>query len=125
VVSRADLPSDDGIILLGRCSDGELRALYANAEIYVAPSDYEGYDIPTVEALLHGCKVICSDIPVHREVVGGFDVGFFEMGSVESLTAALVTARNSAPPTISERARFPSWVEVAARLVGFAENAAA
>jgi glycosyltransferase involved in cell wall biosynthesis len=34
------------------------------------PSLTEGFGLPAVEALLAGCKVICSDIPALREVGG-------------------------------------------------------
>jgi len=49
-------------------SDAELNWCYAHCE--VAPSVVEGFGLPVAEALLAGCKVVCSDIPAHREVGG-------------------------------------------------------
>jgi glycosyltransferase involved in cell wall biosynthesis len=31
----------------------------------------EGFGLPVAEALLAGCRVVCSDIPAHREVGDG------------------------------------------------------
>jgi glycosyltransferase involved in cell wall biosynthesis len=46
----------------------DLRLLLANARALLAPSFAEGYGIPLVEAFEVGAPVICSDIPVFREV---------------------------------------------------------
>jgi glycosyltransferase involved in cell wall biosynthesis len=45
-----------------------LRALIKNALAVLMPSFAEGYGIPVVEALSLGTPVICSDIPVFREI---------------------------------------------------------
>jgi glycosyltransferase involved in cell wall biosynthesis len=44
--------------------------LYAGAEAFVFPSLYEGFGLPVVEAMSCGAPVVCSDIPVLREVAG-------------------------------------------------------
>jgi glycosyltransferase involved in cell wall biosynthesis len=45
-----------------------LRTLMKNALAVLMPSFAEGYGIPVVEALSLGTPVICSDIPVFREI---------------------------------------------------------
>ena len=45
---------------LGRVSDGELKALYANALSFVFPSITEGFGLPPLEAMYCGCPVIAS-----------------------------------------------------------------
>ena len=55
---------------LGRVDDAFLAALYERAAAVVACSLDEGFDYPSVEAMVFGAPVILSDIPVHREVVG-------------------------------------------------------
>ncbi len=52
-------------------SEPELQWCYARCEALVAPSMTEGFGLPVAEALLTGCRVICSDIPAHREVGDG------------------------------------------------------
>ena len=49
--------------------DDVLRAHYGRARWLLAPSVFEGYDLPVVEALACGTPVIASDIPAHRDLV--------------------------------------------------------
>jgi glycosyltransferase involved in cell wall biosynthesis len=56
------------IILKGDQSDDELAALMQYADAFVYFSFYEGFGLPSIEAMGMGCPVIVSDIPVHREV---------------------------------------------------------
>lgn len=58
------------VILTGRLSDTEIASLYQNATAFIFPSLYEGFGIPPLEAMVHGCPVIASDIPSCREVCG-------------------------------------------------------
>ena len=51
-----------------RATDDELKALYARAKVFVFPSFMEGFGLPPLEALAFGIPVVCSDIPVIREV---------------------------------------------------------
>ncbi|MGD1108399.1 MAG: glycosyltransferase family 1 protein [Terracidiphilus sp.] len=51
---------DRSVVWLGYVSDGELRALYGNAIIFVYPSFYEGFGIPPVEAMTCGCPVLVA-----------------------------------------------------------------
>ncbi len=60
------------IIIYPTLSESELIGLYKKAEIIVSLSMYEGFGIPLLEGLYFGCKVLCSDIPVYREIYGSF-----------------------------------------------------
>ena len=53
---------------LGYAPDETLRALYDRAALLVCPSHYEGFGLPLVEAMAAGTPIVCSDIPVFREV---------------------------------------------------------
>ncbi|MDP3771240.1 MAG: glycosyltransferase family 1 protein [bacterium] len=64
------------IVFTGPVRDEEIRLLMAGAAAYVSPSRHEGFDLPTVEALVAGTPVIASDIPVHREILGSAFVPF-------------------------------------------------
>lgn len=61
----------DRIHFIGHARADQLGALYRKADLAVCPSLYEGFGLPLVEAMAHGCPVMASDIPVHREVGGG------------------------------------------------------
>lgn len=50
--------------------DKMLAAHYAQAAGLVCPSRYEGFGLPPLEAMAHGCPVICSDVSSLPEVVG-------------------------------------------------------
>ena len=60
----------DRLILLSSVSYRELTGLYANSEIVICPSLYEGFGITLLEGMAAGRPVIASDIPPHREVAG-------------------------------------------------------
>lgn len=51
--------------------DKDLPLFYSAASGFVFPSLYEGFGIPIAEAMACGCPVICSDIPVLREIYEG------------------------------------------------------
>jgi glycosyltransferase involved in cell wall biosynthesis len=69
LLSRGGL--ERSVHLLKGLSEAELQWCYARCEALVAPSRTEGFGLPVAEALLAGCRVICSDIPAHREVGHG------------------------------------------------------
>lgn len=56
---------------LGYVEDSELAALYQRAKVVVFPTLYEGFGLPAVEALWARTPLVCSDLPVLREVTGG------------------------------------------------------
>lgn len=60
----------ENILMPGRLTDGEIVALYQHALALVFPSLYEGFGIPPLEAMVHGCPVLAADIPAVREVCG-------------------------------------------------------
>ena len=58
------------ITIIERPDDAELIRLYKESEILACLSSYEGFGLPVLEGLYFGCKVLCSDIPVFRELYG-------------------------------------------------------
>jgi glycosyltransferase involved in cell wall biosynthesis len=61
---------------LGHVSDGQLRALYENAALFVFPSLYEGFGLPPLEAMALGCPVVASSAAAIPEVCGDAAVYF-------------------------------------------------
>lgn len=47
-----------------------LNSMYKNAELFVFPSLQEGFGIPILESWLNNCPVLCSSIPVFKEICG-------------------------------------------------------
>ena len=58
------------IIFTGYIPDHDLDMVYANAEIFVWPSLYEGFGLPPLEAMNKGVPIVSTDHPCMREVLG-------------------------------------------------------
>lgn len=58
--------------LIEQPSDTDINFLYAKAAGLLFLSKGEGFGLPLVEAAHHGIPIICSDIPVFREIAGDF-----------------------------------------------------
>ena len=69
-------------------SDRELAARYRAAAAFIYPSKYEGFGISPLEAMSHGCPVVCSNAGPIPEVVGDAGV-YFDPNNAEELRAAL------------------------------------
>lgn len=66
-----------------------LFSLYSHADAFVFPSKFEGFGIPLIEALKCGTPVICSDIPVFREIAG--DVAYYVQTDAESFRECILS----------------------------------
>ncbi|CAM3243099.1 glycosyltransferase family 4 protein [Sphingomonas zeae] len=60
----------DRFFSLGRVDDATLSGLYAAASFFFFPSLYEGFGIPPIEAMQHGCPVLATNRSSVPEVVG-------------------------------------------------------
>jgi alpha-1,3-rhamnosyl/mannosyltransferase len=54
----------------GYVDNPRLAALYHQAQFVVFPTVYEGFGLPALEAQWAGTPLLCSDLPVLREVAG-------------------------------------------------------
>jgi glycosyltransferase involved in cell wall biosynthesis len=68
IQSIQTLSLGESMLMLSAINDNELCWLYQNCQLMVIPSSIEGFCIPLVEALYFSCKVVCSDIPIFREI---------------------------------------------------------
>ena len=69
--SGVSLATDDHrIAYLGHVDDTTLANLYRYARAFVYPSLYEGFGIPPLEAMQHGCPVVVSQTSSLPEVCG-------------------------------------------------------
>ncbi|HKU86555.1 MAG TPA: glycosyltransferase, partial [Casimicrobiaceae bacterium] len=70
-------------------SDEWLDALYADADVLLAPSLGEGFGLPLIEAARHGVPIIARDLPVFREVAGAHAM-YFSGTSPADIASAIV-----------------------------------
>ncbi|MBD8607602.1 glycosyltransferase family 4 protein [Aeromicrobium sp. CFBP 8757] len=135
----AELGIADAVHVANGISDDDLGELLASAEIMCVPSLYEGFSLPTVEAMSCGTPVVATRAGALPEVVGVDDDGasecavLVEPGDAEALAAAIRTLVES--PETRERLgaagrrraleRY-SWTAVAEKTVeAYAEAVAA
>ncbi|HSM65793.1 MAG TPA: glycosyltransferase family 4 protein [Ilumatobacteraceae bacterium] len=78
-------------------SDERIVELYAEAEMAVVPSLYEGFSLPAIEAMCTGTPLVATDGGALPEVTGvdGETVLGCRAGDVNSLTAAIVRGLDS------------------------------
>ncbi len=87
----ADTMQQQRVRVLTGIADSELISFYQTAEIVVSLSTYEGFGIPLLEGLYFRCKILCSDIPVYRELYEGY-ASFCDPISVSSIVQELKKA---------------------------------
>lgn len=68
LISRLKLEND--VIFTGPIPLDDLVALYNAAELFVFPSQYEGFGFPVLEAMSCGAPVICSNVSSLPELAG-------------------------------------------------------
>ncbi len=112
----ADCPK---VRLLDYVTDQELAAYYSSASVLFFPSYQEGFGLPLIEAMAAGLPVVCSDIPVFREIADSCAV--FIPPDLDSFRNALLDFNTFRFQTESARkkARSFTWEKAAAELLQF------
>jgi glycosyltransferase involved in cell wall biosynthesis len=106
----ASLKLTERVELAGKVSDERLAELYANADLFVLPSRYEGYGMAYTEAVAHGVPVLGTTAGAIPEAVPAGAGMLVAPDSVDELTLALM--RLVGHP--DERARLTAGARAAA-----------
>ena len=69
--SVKELNAREDIIFTGFVSDDEKRVLLSSTEVFLFPSEYEGFGLPVLEAMACGAPVITTNVSSLPEVGGG------------------------------------------------------
>lgn len=102
------------------CTAGrkKLATLYRRAVALVVPSRYEGFGLPVLEAMQHGCPVLAASAGALPEV-GGEGAAYFDPERSDDLSALVMRAvddaafRSGLTRRGAERARHYSWARCA------------
>ncbi len=84
--------------MLGKLNINQLANAYKDADVVVYPSLCEGFGRACLEAMAVGTPIACSDLPVLREVAGGYGY-FFDPYSPSDIAEKVIQARNSSDVT--------------------------
>jgi len=121
------IPADPRIVHLGRVSDGELKALYHHARMFIFPSLTEGFGFPALEAMACGCPVIAARAGALPEVVGDAAI-LVDPHDCLALAQAIADLqacddrRNTLAQAGLERAARFTWRAAATRLIDVLGN---
>jgi glycosyltransferase involved in cell wall biosynthesis len=106
---------------MGRVPPGKGRELIRRARAVVYSSEYEGFGMPPVEAVLEGTCPVFSDIPPLRETMGAAGCAFSN-DSEASFLAAMNRALTIGPETLGSWAQTllqrHNWLAVSQRIMG-------
>ena len=115
------LPNHPPVHFLGTLTDDELATQYASASVLLLLSHDEGFGLPVLEAMAHGCPVIAAAKAALPEVVGdaGVLVNPDDHEAVASAMRRLITSPNDRAELVRcglLRARMFGWDLMADRL---------
>ncbi|MDZ4093337.1 MAG: glycosyltransferase, partial [Paracoccaceae bacterium] len=105
-----------GVIAISDLADGAVAALLNGAEALLFPSLAEGYGLPLVEAAALGVPVVCSDLPVFREILDSYPVYLDPadnnswMETIAKLTLA-ARQRGGDKAKTGQRRASPDWAD--------------
>jgi glycosyltransferase involved in cell wall biosynthesis len=102
--------------LLGRPPpDRTVRELMMLSDVVFLPSHEEGFGLPLREAALVRAPILCSDIPVFREIAGGA-ARFFKLDGADSAVAEMIVDIARLPENVARREAMRSEMEFEKRL---------
>jgi len=106
------------VIFPGYISDDNLAVLYRKALLYVFPSFYEGFGLPSLEAMANGCPVVSSNQTSLPEILGQAAIYFDPNNEDEMLKQIqnLINNKNLRQELVSrgyEQIKKYSWLECA------------
>ena len=117
------------ITLAGYVPDSEVLSLYAEADVFVYPSLYEGFGLPVLEAMASGCPVITSNVSSLPEVVGEAAL-LVDPYDVEALAQAMLSVleddelkKEMSKKGIAQAQKF-SWEKAGAELLAVCREVA-
>lgn len=104
------------VLWIKDATDEELRWAYANADALIAASKDEGFGLPLIEAAYFGLPILCSDIPIFREVTQG-NADYFRAMDADSLAERISAWLREEKHPDSRRIHIYTWQEAAKEIL--------
>ena len=83
------------------------------SDVFVFPSRSEGFGLGAIEAASLGLPLLCSDIPVFRELFSDREATFFELDNIDDMARKLSQVRQQPEKAIAARQRVVDCYTVA------------
>jgi glycosyltransferase involved in cell wall biosynthesis len=114
-----NLSIQDQVLLIHAIKDNELCWLYQKCEIFIAASSQEGFCLPLAEALYFSSQVVCSNIPIFREI-GSSKCCYFDLegDAVNNLSQTIISTLKQPMNRTTDDFRF-SKLDVANQCLKF------
>jgi glycosyltransferase involved in cell wall biosynthesis len=115
------------VVVHGALDERALARRFAEADVFVLPTEREGYGIVFAEALMHGLPIVAVDIASVRSIVG--DAGLFVpprrvrplVAALRLMTDAWLRRRLAKAARVRARA-LPRWTTSQAAFVALVRN---
>ena len=104
------------VLWIEDATDAELRWAYAHSDALIAASKDEGFGLPLVEAAHFGLPIICSDIPIFREVTQGY-ADYFKVMDADDLARCISEWLETKVHPDSRKIRIYTWQESAKEIL--------
>ncbi|MBX0326317.1 glycosyltransferase family 4 protein [Oscillochloris sp. ZM17-4] len=90
----------DRVELIGEVGDTALSSWYRRSGVVLNMSSAEAFGITVIEALAHGCRVVCNDIPAFRDLASRFpaNIALVDAARAPSVAAAARQAADTPAP---------------------------
>ncbi len=98
IFGKTTFPKDENVHILNAVDDRQYYTLMKHAEALVFSSEYEGFGIPVLEALVLGTPAIVPDVAVYRESFGDMPL-YYDAGDAKMFLQALDNIKIHKPTT--------------------------
>jgi glycosyltransferase involved in cell wall biosynthesis len=117
------------LVVFPFCPDSELVLLYSSAHLLMAPSLYEGFGLPVLEAMACGCPVLVSRAASLPEITGiaGLQVDPLQVEDIYSGLRQILSdpdLRRNMIRSGLDQARLYSWEATAQKVLQVFEDLA-
>ena len=85
----AKLNLTSNVTFTGELERSEVQELVSKSQFFIMASFFEGFGVATIESIANGTLPICSDINIHREIIG-FDRLLFDHYSPRDLAETII-----------------------------------